>query len=56
MYYEVHGSGWPLVLLHGGMSTIDLAFVVVVRALSQGRQVIASPSSTTRFRARPRHQ
>jgi pimeloyl-ACP methyl ester carboxylesterase len=41
MYYEVHGSGQPLVLLHGGLTTIDLAFGNVVRALSQGRQVIA---------------
>jgi pimeloyl-ACP methyl ester carboxylesterase len=41
MYYEVHGSGQPLVLLHGGLTTIDLTFGNVVRALSQGRQVIA---------------
>ncbi len=26
MYYEVHGSGSPLVLLHGGALTIDLSF------------------------------
>jgi pimeloyl-ACP methyl ester carboxylesterase len=26
MYYEVHGDGSPLVLLHGGMLTIDLNF------------------------------
>jgi len=26
MYYEVHGDGRPLVLLHGGLLTIDLSF------------------------------
>jgi hypothetical protein len=26
MYYEVHGSGRPLVLLHGNLSTIGVAF------------------------------
>ena len=26
LYYELHGSGIPLVLLHGGMLTIDLSF------------------------------
>ena len=26
LYYEVHGSGRPLVLLHGGLLTIDLNF------------------------------
>jgi pimeloyl-ACP methyl ester carboxylesterase len=41
MYYEVHGSGRPLVLLHGALSTIDHAFGSVVRTLSYGRQVIA---------------
>lgn len=24
LYYEVHGAGRPLVLLHGGLMTIDL--------------------------------
>jgi hypothetical protein len=26
MYYEVHGSGQPLVLLHGNLSTIEVDF------------------------------
>jgi hypothetical protein len=26
MYYELHGSGRPLVLLHGGLLTISLSF------------------------------
>jgi pimeloyl-ACP methyl ester carboxylesterase len=43
MYYEVHGEGGvPLVLLHGGFSTIDLDFGRVLPALSSTRQVIAT--------------
>ena len=43
MYYEMHGSrdGVPVVLLHGGGSTIDVTFSRVVPALAQGRRVIA---------------
>jgi pimeloyl-ACP methyl ester carboxylesterase len=41
MYYQVHGSGRPLVLLHGGLSTIEHAFGSIVQTLSYGRQVIA---------------
>ncbi|HET9745366.1 MAG TPA: hypothetical protein VFP97_06635, partial [Chitinophagaceae bacterium] len=26
MYYEVHGSGKPIVLLHGAFNTINMAF------------------------------
>ena len=26
MYYELYGAGSPLVLLHGGLLTIDLNF------------------------------
>ena len=41
MYYERHGTGRPLVLLHGGVHTIDLSFGPVIPALSTGHQVIA---------------
>jgi pimeloyl-ACP methyl ester carboxylesterase len=41
MYYEVHGAGRPLVLLHGGLLTIDLSFGALLPALSKDRQVIA---------------
>lgn len=41
MYYEVHGTGRPLVVLHGGMQTIDLSFAELLPALSAGHQVIA---------------
>lgn len=40
IYYEVHGSGEPLVLLHGGVGGIVM-FGQNVEALARGRQVIA---------------
>lgn len=41
MYYEVHGAGKPLVLLHGAFNTINTAFGQMIPALSKTRQVIA---------------
>ena len=42
MYYEVYGSGGtPLVLLHGGGSTIETSFGHVLPAFAKTRQVIA---------------
>ena len=41
LYYEIHGSGRPLVLLHGGLLTIDLSFGPFLEPLAAGRQVIA---------------
>ena len=45
MYYEVHGSANgkipPLVLLHGGGSTIETSFGKVLPVLAKNRQVIA---------------
>jgi pimeloyl-ACP methyl ester carboxylesterase len=41
MYYEVHGTGRPLVLIHGGGSTIGTTFGKVLPALAHSRQVIA---------------
>jgi pimeloyl-ACP methyl ester carboxylesterase len=40
MYYEVYGTGSPLVLLHGGMLTIDLNFAGLIPTLSRHHQVI----------------
>ena len=40
MYYEVHGAGRPLVLLHGAYMTID-AMGEVLSRLAESRQVIA---------------
>lgn len=39
-YYEVHGEGEPLLLLHGGLGSIDM-FDPVLPSLGDGRQVIA---------------
>lgn len=41
LYYEVRGSGRPLVLLHGGLMTIDLTFGPLLEPLAAARQVIA---------------
>jgi pimeloyl-ACP methyl ester carboxylesterase len=40
MYYEIHGSGEPLVLLHGGFGTIGL-WGPILTSLAAARQVIA---------------
>jgi pimeloyl-ACP methyl ester carboxylesterase len=39
LYYEVHGAGQPLVLLHGGLGAIEM-FGPNLPALAQGRKVI----------------
>lgn len=41
LYYELHGTGKPLVLLHGGGSTIESNFARVLPALARTHQVIA---------------
>ena len=41
MYYEIHGTGSPLVLLHGGGSTIRTSFGRILPALAKTHQVIA---------------
>jgi hypothetical protein len=41
MYYEVHGEGDPLVLLHGGFTTIDVSFGGLLPALSEDRRIVA---------------
>jgi pimeloyl-ACP methyl ester carboxylesterase len=41
LYYEIHGSGRPLVLLHGGLLTIGLNFGPMLEPLAASRQVIA---------------
>jgi pimeloyl-ACP methyl ester carboxylesterase len=39
-YYEIRGEGEPLLLLHGGLGSIDM-FAPILPALSQARQIIA---------------
>lgn len=49
MYYEIHGTGRqlrgtgiPLVLLHGALTTIDTSFGKLLPSLAKARQVIAA--------------
>jgi pimeloyl-ACP methyl ester carboxylesterase len=41
MYYEIHGKGYPLVLIHGGGSTIETTFGKVLAEFAKTHQVIA---------------
>lgn len=41
VYYETHGDGPPIVLLHGGLHTIELSFARMLPALARTRKVIA---------------
>jgi pimeloyl-ACP methyl ester carboxylesterase len=41
MYYEISGKGSPLVLIHGGGSTIQTSFGKILPLLSKHRKIIA---------------
>src|SRR6188508_1886868 len=41
MYYEIHGSGTPLVLIHGGGSTVLTTFGRVLHDFAKTHKVIA---------------
>jgi pimeloyl-ACP methyl ester carboxylesterase len=41
MYYEIYGTGKPLVLIHGGGSTIQTTFGRIIPVLEKSRQIIA---------------
>jgi pimeloyl-ACP methyl ester carboxylesterase len=40
MYYEIHGEGRPLVLIHGGLSEIQTSFGKLLPGLARTRQAI----------------
>src|SRR3954451_12816298 len=40
MYYETYGEGTPLILLHGGMLSIDLNFAGLIPTLAKKHRVI----------------
>jgi alpha-beta hydrolase superfamily lysophospholipase len=42
MYYEVYGSGKPLVLLHGSLMTIHLNWAHIIPLLAKDRKVIVA--------------
>jgi len=41
MYYEIHGKGTPLVLIHGGGSTLQTTFARVLHDFAKTHKVIA---------------
>lgn len=41
MYYEIYGDGAPLVLVHGGGSTIQTNFEKIIPSLAKSRKIIA---------------
>lgn len=41
MYYEIYGQGNPLVLIHGGGSTIQTSFGRIIPKLARHRKIIA---------------
>jgi len=41
MYYEVYGAGEPLILIHGGGSTIQTSFEKIIPRLARHHEVIA---------------
>ncbi|MGH7569144.1 MAG: alpha/beta fold hydrolase [Gemmatimonadales bacterium] len=50
LYYELHGSGRPLILLHGGLGAIEMFGPNLPRSPLAGR---SSPSICTATGARP---
>ena len=41
MYYEIYGKGKPLVLIHGGGSTMHSTFENIIPELAKHRKIIA---------------
>ena len=40
MYYEIYGEGQPLVLIHGGGSTIQTSFGNIIPSLSKNIKLL----------------
>lgn len=56
MYYEIYGTGHPLVLIHGGGSTINTSFGKLIPFLMENHRVIAvemQAHGRTKDRGRP---
>ena len=51
MYYEIYGTGKPLVLIHGGGSTIQTTYGNIIPMLAKSRQIIAMDLNTEKERA-----
>lgn len=41
LYFQEYGAGPPLVLLHGGLLTIELSFGALIQALAENHRIIA---------------
>ena len=50
LYYEEHGEGPALVLLHGGLMTIESNFAVALPVLAERHRVIALEFAPTQLR------
>src|SRR5690606_38957263 len=44
IHYEIYGSGFPLIMLHGGGSTIQSSFERIIPILANNHQIIAIES------------
>jgi pimeloyl-ACP methyl ester carboxylesterase len=42
LYYETHGSGRPLILLHGGLGSSEMFWPLIPSLTAAGRQVVAA--------------
>ena len=50
IYYEVHGQGTPIVLLHGGLMSAS-SFAPIIGTLTENHQVIGRPAGAWPYSA-----